>query len=106
MTRKEVERTYPPTLTFSTLEPGTVLEGRYDGCKPIKTRAGRDAMVYKFTDADGKPFEVFGVAALDGKMTAVPTGLHVWLTYHGKVKGGKGTDFHDVRVAYDEETPF
>ena len=54
MTRKEVERTYPPTLTFSTLEPGTVLEGRYDGCKPIKTRAGRDAMVYKFTDAGAK----------------------------------------------------
>ena len=102
MTRQAVEPKYAETITFSKLKTGTVLEGKYVQQREIRTKAGRTAMVYEFAAQDGK-FEVFGVAALDSRMSLIPPGTYVWITYRGKVKGSNGTERHDVLVERDSE---
>lgn len=105
MGREAVEPKYAETITFSKLAAGTVLEGKYVGQREIKTKAGRTAIVYEFTDATGEKWEVFGVAALDSRMTLIPPGTYVWITYRGKVQTGNGTQRHDLVVEKDAETP-
>jgi hypothetical protein len=105
MGREAVEPKYQETITFAKLAAGTVLEGKYVGVREIRTKAGRTALVYEFTDANGEKWEVFGVAALDARMTLIPPGTYIWITYGGKVQGNNGTQRHDVKVEKDSEIP-
>ena len=107
MVRQAVEPKYAETISFAKLEPGTVLEGRFVQMRSIKTKQGRDANVYEFK-LNGEKFEVFGVAALDSRMSLIAPGQYTWITYRGKTKGNNGNVRHDIVVESDpddNETP-
>jgi hypothetical protein len=51
----------------------------------------------------GKKESVWGSAVLD-KLFQLTIGTEVWITYLGKKKGKRGTDFKDYKIEFDDST--
>jgi hypothetical protein len=51
----------------------------------------------------GKKESVWGSAVLD-KLFQLVIGTEVWITYLGKKKGKRGTDFKDYKIEFDDST--
>ena len=63
-----------------------------------------NSKLYVIEDSKGKRSSIWGTAMLDSRLEKLPVGTLVKITYKGKVKGKKGTSYHDFEIMYDEET--
>lgn len=79
------------------------LTGYYVGTRKIetnKTESG-ESLIHLFQEKDGTEIEVWSFEMLKRKLSKVPKGCMVRLTYTGTLKDGEKT-IHQVKVEYNE----
>lgn len=89
----------------STIYIGTVVEGTYVA---QKTNVGaNESNIYEVETKDHGKVSIWGTFVLDDKMSEVPVGSMVQITYLGKQtpKSGKGKPYSTFEVLYAEPKP-
>ncbi len=89
------------TVSFATVDPGTVFRGYYTGTKSVTTSKGPSSL-YLIRKRDGTETEFWRVASLERRMGEVPYGAFVQITYLGKKTTARGA-MHDVKIEYDPD---
>jgi len=88
--------------TWKPTKKGEVLEGTYITSRAIITPNGT-SKIYRVRKKDGGEVEVWGTHILDRFFGAMPIGAKVRLTYQGKLKSGKGREYHAFDLEYDAD---
>lgn len=87
--------------TFSNYTVGTVLDGEYQGSRPVEMAFGT-VTLHEFLTETGKTEEVWGGVVLNRALAEVKPGEHVVITYLGELAptkdGYRPTRLFEVEV--------
>lgn len=60
-----------------------------------------ESTMYSVEKEDGAVLKVWGSTVLDDRFLGVPEGTYIKVTYEGKLKSKKGTEYHSYKVFID-----
>lgn len=63
-----------------------------------------ESTLYTIEKSDGAKVKVWGSTVLDDRFLGVPENTYIKITYEGKVKGSKGTYYHNYKVFVDADS--